>query len=86
MYLLVVLLEEVEFLLQTVQVSSQGGDDLLVVGLGLFQSDAVPLHRLTHDQLRLPPRPRRGQEHGTVSLNSRFIYYCKKKVLCTYTL
>ena len=54
-YLLMVFLEEVKFFFQAVQVSSQGGDDLLVVGLCLLQSNTVSLHRLTHHQLSLPP-------------------------------
>lgn len=53
--LLMVFLEEVKFLFQAIQISPQRGDDLLVVGLGLFQSDTVSLHRLTHHQLSLPP-------------------------------
>lgn len=54
-HLLVVFLEEVQLFFQAVQISPQGGDDLLVVGLGLFQSNTVSLHRLTHHQLSLPP-------------------------------
>lgn len=53
-HLLVILLEEVEFLLQAVQVSSQRGDDLVVVGLCPPQSLAVSLHRLAQGGLRLP--------------------------------
>ena len=50
-----VLLEEVELLLQAVQVPSEGGDDLLMVRLGLLQGHTVPVHRLAHHQLGLPP-------------------------------
>ena len=55
-YLLMVFLEEVKFFFQAVQISPQGGDDLLVVRLGLFQSNTVSLHRLTHHQLSLPSK------------------------------
>ena len=53
-----ILLEEVELLLQAVQVPSQRGDDLVVVGLRSPQSLAVPLHRLAEVGLRLPPSER----------------------------
>lgn len=43
-HLLMILLEEVEFLLQAVQVSSQSGDDLVVVRLRPPQSLTVPLY------------------------------------------
>lgn len=54
-YLLMVFLQEVKFFFQAVQISPQRGDDLLMVSLGLFQSNTVSLHRLTHHQLSLPP-------------------------------
>lgn len=54
-HLVVILLEEVELFLQAVQVSSQSGDDLVVVGLCPPQSLAVPLYRLAQGGLRLPP-------------------------------
>lgn len=43
-HLLMILLEEIEFLLQAVQVSSQSGDDLVVVRLRPPQSLTVPLY------------------------------------------
>lgn len=64
-HFLVVFLEEVKLFLQAVQIPSQGGNDLLVVGLGLFQGDTVALHGLTHHQLRLPPgKVQINREHG----------------------
>lgn len=55
-YLLMVFLQEVEFLFQAVQVTTERGDDLVMIRLGFLQSHAVPLHRLTHGTLRLPSR------------------------------
>lgn len=52
--LFMVFLEEVKFLFQAVQISPQRGDDLLVIGLGLFQGNTVSLHRLTHHHFSLP--------------------------------
>lgn len=53
-HLLVILFEEVEFLFQAVQVSSQSGDDLVMVWLCPPQSLTVPLHWLAQGGLRLP--------------------------------
>lgn len=53
-YLLMVLPQEVEFLFQAVQVTTECGDDLVMVWLGFLQGHAVSLHRLTHCALRLP--------------------------------
>ncbi len=53
-YLLMILLQEVKFLFQTVQVTTECGDDLVMVWLGFLQGHTVPLHRLTHHILRLP--------------------------------
>ena len=63
-HLVVILLEEVELLLQAVQVSSQGGDDLVVVRLASPQSLTVPLHRLAQRGLGLPPAGRHSGEEG----------------------
>lgn len=54
-----ILLEEVELLLQAVQVSSQSGDDLVVVRLRSLQSLTVPLYRLAQGGLRLPSAERK---------------------------
>lgn len=54
-HLIMILLEEVELLLQAVQVSSQSGDDLVVVRLCPSQSLTVPLNWLAQGGLRLPP-------------------------------
>lgn len=53
-HLVVILLEEVELLLQAVQVSPQGADELVVVRLCSPQSLTVPLHRLAQGRLCLP--------------------------------
>lgn len=53
-HLIMILLKEVEFLLQAVQVSTQSGDDLVMVRLCPPQSLTVPLYWLAQHSLRLP--------------------------------
>ncbi|TNN71371.1 hypothetical protein EYF80_018449 [Liparis tanakae] len=64
-HLVVVLLNEEPFFCQGVQIYFQGGYDLLVIGLGLPQSQTVSLHRLRHHQFCLPPKVCVGALQGT---------------------
>jgi len=52
--LLMILLQEVELLFQTVQVSSEGCDDLIMIRFGSSQSMAVSLNRLAKGSFCLP--------------------------------
>lgn len=54
-----VLLEEVKLLLQAVQVSSESGDDLIMIRLRSPKSLAVSLHRLAQGGLGLPSSGRK---------------------------
>lgn len=53
-YLIMILLQEVELLFQTIQVSSKGGDDLIMIRFSPSQSVAVSLNWLTKSSFRLP--------------------------------